>query len=103
MWGTLYQADDADRPALQASEPGYEEYPVRVGHRNSTVDAVTFRWRGEPAEPPLPFDWYVGIVVEGARRQGLPGWWVDGLTVGCRRDPDDERRMRCLAFLSGRE
>lgn len=99
VWGTLYEADDTDRPALDASEPGYEEYPILVGHRNRTVDAVTFRWAGEGAEPPLPFDWYVDIVVEGARRNGLPDWWIDSLAVEGRRDPDDDRRTRCLAFL----
>ncbi|MGA7271723.1 MAG: gamma-glutamylcyclotransferase family protein [Acidimicrobiia bacterium] len=100
VWGTLYEAADTDRPALRASEPGYQEYPVLVEHRSSTIGAVTFRWPGAGACPPPPFDWYVDIVMEGARRQGLPAWWIDRLAVDCRRDPDHDRRSRCLAFLS---
>ncbi len=100
VWGALYRVADEDRPGLTASEPGYGEYPVLVRNQVRQVEAITFRWLEQEADPPPPFDWYVAIVVEGARRQGLPDGWIDSLAVASRPDPDHTRRAAGLSFLT---
>jgi hypothetical protein len=60
--GVVYEIDDGDRAALDAAEPAYEPVELSVG--------LAYIYRGEPATA-APFDWYVELVVAGARANGM--------------------------------
>ena len=65
--GVLYEVADDDREALDAAEPGYTPIDVAVVTGGSTVQALTYQWTGPPTAT-LPYDWYVEVAKEGARR-----------------------------------
>lgn len=100
--GVLFRIDRDELPGLDGIEGGYERAlrPViaRSGH---SVDAFLYVALPASLRPGLePFDWYVQLVVHGARQHRLPPEHV--LWIECQNtqpDPDGERRARALALL----
>lgn len=60
--GVVYQIDDAERPRLDAAEPRYRAIETPAG--------LAYAYDGPPTLA-RPHDWYVDLVVAGARSHGL--------------------------------
>jgi gamma-glutamylcyclotransferase (GGCT)/AIG2-like uncharacterized protein YtfP len=72
VWGVLYRIEGAELPLLDQFESGYERVGVEVRTSSGeTWCASTYR-SDRISEDPVPFDWYRGMILEGAREQGLP-------------------------------
>lgn len=106
VYGCLYDLDVQDRGALDACEGvGYERldlFPVRCGARD--VSAVTYIAKPDAIDPTLkPYDWYLALVVAGAKQNGLPPDYVTRLeAVAGDADPiaDRQRRQEALQVLA---
>lgn len=96
-WGVLYELAGADLETLDRSESGYERIAVIVQlGEAATREAYTYvserRCEGDVA----PADWYLALIVAGAREHGLPDAWLRSLEAarGAREeivfdDPDN--------------
>lgn len=74
-WGVLYEIADAEFAALDRLEGGYERIEVAVEHAAETRKAFTYlSTRLADGEPPA--DWYLGLILAGAREHGLPEAWI---------------------------
>lgn len=100
--GVVYSIDEAERRALDRAEGagvGYRvvELEVSVGER--VCRASSYQAHPDWIDDGLrPYDWYLALVVEGARIHGLPQWWVEHL----QKMPDwpDPDRQRAAGFLA---
>ncbi len=81
VWGALVDLDWSDLSALDRFEPGYSRVTVGLltgGGRMTS--AQTYFAEVDVIDPGLePFDWYLDLVVRGARARGLPDDYIDGL------------------------
>lgn len=92
--GCIYTMSAAERPQLDAVEvPDYQAVPVDVTTAGGAIRAFTYLAPPETVDDSLvPFDWYLALVVVGARQHGLPEDYVARLaTVAAVADPDPER------------
>jgi len=64
--GVIYEIDESDRRALDASEPEY--VPIVLEVDGSPV--MTYTYEGDPHTPP-PYDWYMAMARSGALSHGL--------------------------------
>ena len=88
VWGALYLMEPGQLDLLDRFEGGYERTPVRVeGCKGAFHDALTYR--SDPGmEEMIPFDWYRGLILDGARQHDLPAAWLARLeALPCRPDP----------------
>lgn len=76
--GVVYRISDKERGVLDAAEPGYQPVIVEL----DAVPTLTYAFQGEP-HPDSPYDWYVDLVVRGARHHDLD--W-ESLAVPASRD-----------------
>jgi gamma-glutamyl-gamma-aminobutyrate hydrolase PuuD len=88
VWGALYQIDAAHWEGLDGYERGYARSAVEVEKPGGArVTAQTYRAVGPTADGPI-FDWYLRLIVEGAREHGLPAAYLENLErVPSRPDP----------------
>lgn len=95
-WGVVYQLPVDELPALDAAEgEGYRREPVVVAARDGLLHAFTYRARPDWTTDAPPFDWYLELVLAGAREHGLPAVYLAGLAeTETRPDPDLERAGR---------
>lgn len=104
VYGVLYEISPADKRALDAAEGlgrGYEERIVDVVTEDGIVSAVTYVARQKGASL-RPYHWYKAIAVAGAVEHGLPGDYVERLTlVESVEDPNGERRRRFARLAGG--
>lgn len=86
--GVLYELDDDDRPGLDRAEPGYTPFVVTVTREDGVaMDALTYRWT-RAGTGALPVDWYVALVVRGARHHRLSETYVrEVLEIDAAPDP----------------
>lgn len=76
-WGVLFEVASADLAALDRSEGGYERIAVRVRLGDAGEHEAYTYVSERICEPDVvPADWYLGLVVAGAREHGLPDDWV---------------------------
>lgn len=105
VWGALWEVSSEELATLDAAEgTGYRREPVRVDAvGGGTIRAQTYLARPDWVDPSLrPFDWYLGLVLAGARERGLPEEWLRRLEgVTARSDADGRRRARFMALLPG--
>ena len=86
--GVVYEIEDRERDALEASEPGYTPFVTVVAlDSGDEVNALTFAFepKGTDAQPS---DWYVATVLAGARRHGLDPDYVS-THLDMASSPDD--------------
>jgi gamma-glutamylcyclotransferase (GGCT)/AIG2-like uncharacterized protein YtfP len=72
VWGVLYRIERVHLAWLDRFETGYERVDVEV--RTTAGDArsaSTYR-SDQITRDPIPFEWYRGMILEGAREHGLP-------------------------------
>jgi len=86
--GALYEIDEAERSALDQAEPGYRPVVVEVSRRSGELsDVLTYQWMDAPVLR-APYDWYLSMVLMGARYHQLPDEYVAScLVVTAERDP----------------
>lgn len=103
--GALYALDATDKRALDEIEG------VGVGYASVEVElagsgvASTYVAMADAIDDSLaPFDWYLALVIAGARYQRFPADYVDALrAIAARPDPDPARareHARLLATLA---
>lgn len=80
---------------------GYETIPIDVDLRGERVNAFTYlapsQWTSNTI---LPFDWYVDLIVSGAKRHGFDEFYIQQLERQpvC-KDPDSRRAIRELRAM----
>lgn len=84
VWGVVVHIPDDQREQLDAAEGlgnGYEEQTVTILDRARRMhDAVAYVAQASHIAPDLrPYDWYLQLVVDGARARGLPDTYVNGI------------------------
>jgi gamma-glutamylcyclotransferase (GGCT)/AIG2-like uncharacterized protein YtfP len=86
--GALYEIDEVERSALDQAEPGYQPVVVDVSRRSGELsDVLTYQWTDAPVLR-APYDWYLSIVLMGARHHQLPDEYVAScLVVTTEKDP----------------
>lgn len=96
-WGVLFEIEGGDLEALDRSEGGYERIAVSV-RLGEAAEHTAYTYVSERVCEPgvLPADWYLGLVVAGAREHGLPEAWIGSVEAarGAREtiafeDPDN--------------
>ena len=102
VWGVLHAMSEDERRGLDAHEPGYALEDLVVYREDHTqVRAVTYL--AEPAHHDgdlVPFNWYLALVVHGAREQGLPPDYTRVIeAMRSQPDPDAGRAQRHRALL----
>lgn len=100
----VYELDEGERHLLDRAEglgSGYEEamFEVQIDGRAvvafAYVAATSHRVTGLP-----PYDWYMALVIEGARYHGFPDAYIADLSdIECRPDPDPVRNRRHADLL----
>jgi hypothetical protein len=99
--GVVYTIADAEMPDLDGFEGGYARRmtTIRIDGRPQT--AACYFAGGDATDPSLrPFDWYLALVVAGARQHGLPDAYCRTLEgVETVVDTDPERRGAALETL----
>jgi hypothetical protein len=103
--GAVYRLAEADRGALDRAESrgvGYDACTVSVWHRGKQVTVWTYRALPQAIAPELiPFDWYLELVLAGARLHRLPATYVARLE-GVRARPDPSRlRAHPISLVPG--
>jgi len=95
-WGVVYRIDTDDLPRLDEAEgDGYRRQSVVVATRDDLLEAFTYRARPNCLTDARPYDWYVDLVVAGAREHQLPDMYIAGLEqTETLEDPDHERAER---------
>ncbi len=82
VWGVAYLIDGSDGDRLDHTEGVrgglYERIPVTLGVDNDRLDAFTYR-SSFSSEGRKPSARYLGLLLEGARRHGLPAEYVRAL------------------------
>lgn len=105
--GGLYQLDARDIEALDLFEGvglGYDRIELEVTQGPRVHLAFTYQAGPRFRQPGLPvFDWYLDLVLAGARQLALPDAWIARLAaIEAEPDPlpDRDRRAEALALLS---
>ncbi len=79
VWGAVYAIDPAHWLALDRHEPRYSRVEVEVERPAGPCLRVQTYVSTHTAGGLVSFDWYKGLIVEGAREHGLPAHYVETL------------------------
>lgn len=95
-WGVIYRVDNDDLQRLDEAEgDGYRRQSVVVATRDDFLEAFTYRARPDCLTDARPYEWYVDLVVAGAREHELPDMYIAGLEeTETLEDRDRERAKR---------
>lgn len=74
VYGVLFQLDLADLTTLDAEEPNYERHRVLIQTVTGpgVMADIYLAWPEAVHDNILPFDWYIKLVVLGAKEHNLP-------------------------------
>jgi gamma-glutamylcyclotransferase (GGCT)/AIG2-like uncharacterized protein YtfP len=72
VWGVLYRIERAHLALLDGFETGYQRVEVEVCTAAGGVHRASTYRSDRITRDPIPFDWYRGMILEGAREHGLP-------------------------------
>jgi len=91
--GALYRVSEEQIAILDNFENGYRRRPLTVSNDAGDLTAWSYFAKTAFVDSALrPFDWYVELILEGARSLGLPGSYLDALLAHpCGADPDAKR------------
>ena len=104
--GVLFEIAAADLGVLDAFEgPGYTCDPIEVRTRDgAALLAQVYVGRPDHLDPRLPpYDWYLALILEGARRHALPPAhlaWLAAVAAIPDPDPDRPTRVEALRLLA---
>lgn len=81
VWGVLYEIDAAQQPDLDAHEGAhYVPNEIDVFLPAGSQRAMTYLAKSEKRDPArIPYDWYLALVIAGARQNVLPEAYVRAL------------------------
>ncbi len=99
--GVVYAMAARDLGTLDRIEGGYVRASVLLDSAAGGGVAFTYLAAEPRLDDPrlLPFDWYLGLVLEGARAHRLPVQYLRALErQACAPDPDPRRRHDHLAL-----
>jgi len=105
VWGAVFAIPGDQKPQLDACEflgVGYDEVAVELlGVSGADARCSLYQARLEAIDRRgRPYDWYLELVLAGAREHGLPAEYIDWLTrIDCVVDDDWQRRERHLRLL----
>lgn len=109
VYGVLFEMNDVDLPALDRAESsgrGYcrnNNFVVRSGGQEQAV--VTYMAAPDAIEQNLrPYDWYLDLVLAGARQHRLPSVYIEELVTTLSVSdlaPNRESRLLALSLLAG--
>ena len=103
--GAVYEMDQGHLGLLGAAEGGYARLEVTVEASRGKEKAFAYFAREEHHVRHLvPWDWYVGLILSGARLHGLPDshtQWLAG--VQTLDDPDHERAAFARSLIASSE
>ncbi|MCC5805827.1 MAG: gamma-glutamylcyclotransferase [Opitutales bacterium] len=96
VWGAVYVCEAGRIGGLRRAEGWpvqYRETEVEVAMEGTRRRVMTYTASKEWTDPGLrPFDWYLDLVLAGARASGLPPAYIAGLAaVPAVADPDEAR------------
>ena len=105
VWGVLYEFDASQKADLDRHEgPHYQAQEIVV----STTDGDQAAWaymaephRRDPSK--VPYDWYLALIIAGARQGGLPESYIQTLEATpfhVHGDEDWKERKNALAALA---
>lgn len=81
VWGVFYELDAAQQPDLDAHEGAhYERQEIEISLSAARHKAQVYlaeSGRRDPAR--IPYDWYLALVIAGARQNGLPDAYTRAL------------------------
>lgn len=101
VWGVVYEIDGAEKGKLDKVEglgSGYAEKTVAVEAPDGAEHEAEVYFATNIDTSLVPYGWYKRYVLEGARQQGLPDHYVDGIEAQeSQNDPDQERACKHLA------
>jgi gamma-glutamylcyclotransferase len=105
VWGVLYEIASNERHGLDQAEGlgrGYEHRTVTILTDSRSVAADVY-CATQIDRSLRPFDWYLGLVLDGAIEHGLPARYVAGIeAVTADIDPNADRRQANFAILRSR-
>jgi len=81
VWGVLFEFDSLQKADLDRYE-GAHYRPSEVVVSTPTGDEAAWAYMAEPQRrdpSKRPYDWYLALIVAGARQGGLPEAYVQGL------------------------
>ena len=102
--GVVFDLAEADLAVLDQIEGlgrGYDRVMLDLDGQAAMAYIAPRQFR-DPAM--RPFDWYLALVLAGARQAGLPAEWIARLAATPAipdPDPDRPRRIEALALLAG--
>ena len=83
VWGVLYQLESYDWEQLDNCEDArldgtgeYFHYPVEVLDEENGVREASIYKKARLGEPKLPSTEYLDIIIQGAKEQGLPEFYI---------------------------
>lgn len=103
LHGCLYEIEPQEWRALDRVEgAGYVRKAIEVRWQGGVVTAQTYIARERHRDASLlPFDWYLELVLAGARESGLPPTQIERLeAIRFSRDPDRARYTKHRALLA---
>lgn len=82
VWGVIFNIDDRDRAALDASEGGYDSKEIDIVVGGQPQPVLTYIARRDRRNDSLrPYTWYKAFVVRGAQEHNLPPDYIQALEV----------------------
>ena len=105
VWGVLYEFDASQKADLDKHEgPHYRAQEVVVSTLSGDETAWAYMAEPHRRDPSkVPYDWYLALIVAGARQGGLPAAYIRMLEVtpfNVDGDEDRKERKRALAALA---
>jgi hypothetical protein len=79
VWGVVYAIDEVDFARLDRYEVGYRRQALRVIAADESALVAEVYIAVQPTGDGVPFDWYKGLMLDGAREHGLPRSYLDQL------------------------
>lgn len=104
VWGVVFQMSNTDLYALDKYEPNYNRLRLHV-HTDSGLGVMAYAYQAIPEaikEGKQPYDWYLKLIVEGARENQLPESYCEMLqATGSVIDSDECRSRIGTELLEG--
>jgi gamma-glutamylcyclotransferase len=96
VWGVVYRLSRHEKPELDKHEflgVGYDQELVAVNTNNGSIQAWMYVARRDTIDESLmPYSWYCGYIIAGARQHRLPFCYIGNLLdVETTVDPDFKR------------
>ena len=104
VYGVLFEFGGASRSQLAKAEgvgKGYQECGVNVILKDRKVTAISFLADPDAMQDGLkPYDWYLDMLVAGAREHNLPVEYIEALAqTEFLKDMDENRIQSALRYL----